>query len=295
MINPLLSDLAAVLAPSLLLTLIGFLWGRSSWQFDQEFVTRVVTNVGAPCLVFSALTKNPLPGHEVFAMSGATFVCLAIFAAVGSAVLAGAGLSLRTYLPSILFPNIGNMGLPICLFAFGERGLTLATVYFAATSVIQFTAGPAIAAGRPDLGFLLKVPFIYAVAAALAVGSAGLTMPQWVSNTVSLAGGLTIPLMLLALGVALARLRASSLPRATALSVLRIGLGVATGFGVAHLFGFTGAERGVLVIQSAMPTAVFNYLFASLFGTNPEEVAGLVLVSTTLSYATLPILVALVM
>lgn len=292
---PLLSDIAAVLAPSLLITIVGFMWGRSRHGFDQEFVTRLVTNVGAPCLVFSALTKTPLPGREVMAMSGATFVCLAIFAAVGSGVLLATRLSVRTYLPSVLFPNIGNMGLPICLFAFGERGLTLATVYFASVSVWQFTAGPAIAAGRFDLGFLLRVPFIYAVIAALVVGGFGLSMPQWLANTAGLAGGLTIPLMLLALGVALARLEARSLPRASALSVLRIGLGTATGFGVAHLFGFTGAERGVLVIQSAMPTAVFNYLFANLFRTDPEVVAGVVLISTVLSYLTLPFLVALVM
>lgn len=292
---PLLSDIAAVLAPSLLITLVGFAWGRSRHGFDQEFVTRLVTNVGAPCLVFSALTKTPLPGREVAAMSGATFVCLVIFATVGSAVLIATRLSVRTYLPSILFPNIGNMGLPICLFAFGERGLTLATVYFASVSVWQFTAGPAIAAGRFDFGFLLRVPFIYAVLAALVVGSFGLSIPQWATNTVGLTGGLTIPLMLLALGVALARLEARSLPRASALSVLRIGLGMATGFGVAHLFGFSGAERGVLVIQSAMPTAVFNYLFANLFRTEPEVIAGVVLVSTALSYVTLPFLVALVM
>lgn len=295
MTQHLLSDLAAVLAPSLLITLVGYLWGRSARVFDQDFVTRLVTNVGAPCLVFSALTKTPLPGREVLAMSGATLVCLAIFAVVGTAVLSLVRLSVRTYLPSVLFPNIGNMGLPICLFAFGERGLTLATVYFAATTVCQFTAGPAIAAGRFDPGFLLRVPFLYAVAAALTVGGFGVGMPQWVVNTASLAGGLTIPLMLLALGVALARLTASSLPRALGLSVLRIGLGVAVGFGVAHLFGFAGAERGVLVIQSAMPTAVFNYLFARLYRTEPEEIAGVVLVSTMLSYATLPVLVALVL
>lgn len=291
----LLSDLAAVLAPSLIITFAGFLWGRSRHGFDQDFVTRLITNIGAPCLVFATLTKAPLPGGEVAAMSAATFVCLAVFAVVGIPVLLVTRQSLRAFLPSILFPNIGNMGLPVCLFAFGERGLTLATVYFASTSVIQFTAGPAIASGRFDPKFILRVPFIHAVWLALLVGGLGVPMPQWVLNTTSLAGGMTIPLMLLALGVALARLSARSLPRATALSALRIGLGLATGFGVAHLFGFTGAERGVLVIESAMPTAVFNYLFARMYDNAPEEVAGIVLVSTVLAYLMLPFIVAVVM
>ena len=291
----LVSDLAAVLAPSLVLTLAGFLWGRSPHPFDQAFVTRLVTMVGAPCLVFSALTKTPLPGRDVAAMVTATTACLAVFALAGAAALLALRFRLRTHLPAVLFPNIGNMGLPICFFAFGERGLTLATIFFAITSVFQFTAGPAIASGKPSPAMLLKVPFIHAVWISLLVGGLGLAIPQWVANTASLAGGATIPLMLLALGAALARLEVAALPRAFVVSGLRIGIGIATGFAIAAAFGFTGAERGVIVVQSSMPSAVFNYLFARMHDNQPEEVAGVVLGSTLLSYAALPFVVAAVM
>jgi predicted permease len=101
--------------------------------------------------------------------------------------------------------------------------------------------------------------------------------------------------MLLGLGAALAEFRAQNKARQFALSAARIALGLAGGALVAWLFGMEGTERGVLIVQSAMPVAVFNYLFARMYGANPDEVAGLVLISTLLSYLTLPLVVAFAM
>jgi predicted permease len=290
----LLSGLGAVVAPVFLISLAGWAWARSGRAFDQKFVTDLITIVGSPCLVFSALTKMSFSGPEVARMAAATVTCLGLFAVVGLVLLTSARMSLRVYLPSLVFPNIGNLGLPVCLFAFGPEGLALAMIYFTLTAIGQFTLGPAMAAGRFDLGALLRLPFLYAVAAALAVRAAGVEVPKWIVNTSDLVAGLVIPLMLLALGVALAQLKVRSLARSTAMSVARLAMGLAGGWAVAELYGLEGAFRGVVIIESAMPVAVFNYLFARIYDNQPEEVAGMVLVSTVLSYLTLPLLVAAV-
>ncbi len=57
---------------------------------------------------------------------------------------------------------------------------------------------------------------------------------------------------------------------------------------VAAALGLEGTERGVLIVESTMPVAVLNYLFAARYNRSPEEVAGLVLVSTAISFVTLP-------
>jgi predicted permease len=44
-----------------------------------------------------------------------------------------------------------------------------------------------------------------------------------------------------------------------------------------------------------MPVAVSNYLFAQLYDRQPAEVAGMVLISTALSFATLPLLLLAVL
>ncbi len=123
----------------------------------------------------------------------------------------------------------------------------------------------------------------------------GFVGPKWLIDTLTMVGNVTIPLMLLGLGAALAGFRAQNKVRQTVLALSRIGLGVAGGAFVAWLFGMSGIERGVLIVQSAMPVAVFNFLFARMFGADPDEVAGLVLISTLASYVTLPFVVAFAM
>ena len=291
----LMSGLAAVILPVFLLSGVGYWWGRRRLPFDHHFITGIVTIVGSPCLIFATLSRVRFSAGEVAVMAAATAACLLLFAAIGLLGLRLARLPAKVYLPSLAFPNIGNMGLPVCLFAFGEDGLALAMIYYAVTTCCQFTLGPAIASGRLRIGELAKVPFVYAAAAAMVVALVGVTLPQWLINTTELAGGMTIPLMLIALGVALAELRIADLRRALALSVGRLMLGLVGGWLVATGFGLGGTMKGVVIIQSAMPVAVFNYLFARMYDSAPEEVAGLVLLSTLLSYVTLPVVVAILL
>ena len=119
--------------------------------------------------------------------------------------------------------------------------------------------------------------------------------PVWISNTVDLLAGVSIPLMLMALGVTIAKLRVRSIQRSVALSALRLGLGFALGVAMAELFGLTGISRGVLILQSAMHVAVMNFLFASRYQCEPEEVAGMIVASTALSFLTLPALLYVVL
>ena len=290
-----IAALFGVVAPVMVVTLVGYVWAIRKYDFDHGLITRLVTMVGAPAMVFSTFTGVSLPQDEMVRMAEASLACIALFAVMGLAVLSVARLPVRVYLPSLTFPNIGNMGLPVCLLAFGQSGFAMAMIYFALGTVLQFTAGPAIAAGKAHWSAPFRVPFIYAVVAALAVNFAHIPIPAWVASTATLLAGMTIPLMLLSLGVALAQLRAANLGRALTFSILRLAVGVGVGFAVSAALGLSPAERGVVVIQSAMPVAIFNFLFARMYDNRPDEVAGMVLISTILSYISLPLTVALVM
>jgi predicted permease len=129
---------------------------------------------------------------------------------------------------------------------------------------------------------------IYAVGLAVAVLASGATVPGWIWNTTEILGGFAIPLMLVTLGASLAELRVSKIGRGVALACCRLGIGFGVGVGIAALLDFSGVARGVLVLQCAMPAAVFNYLFAQRYSRAPEEVAGIVVISTLLAFALLP-------
>jgi len=285
-----LLEILSVITPVFICALIGFAWVKRGLEFDTGFVSSLVMNVGAPCLLFSTFMDIEI-GMQAFSMMAfATIIAMLAFGGVGFVILKLAGLDQRSFLPSQMFPNVGNMGLPLCLLAFGEEGLALALTYFMVNSVFGFTLGVSIVSGAFSWRDFLRNPIFQTVVITLLALVFDFTPPAWVLNTTSLLGQLTIPLMLLALGVSLGRFRISSLRRSLALSALRLVLGFAVSVGVATLLGLEGAARGILIMQSTMPIAVFSYLFAVRYKRNPEEVAGTVVISTLLSFLTLPLL-----
>ena len=285
-----LLDILSIISPVFICAVIGFLWMRAGYPFDTPFVSRLVTNVGAPCLIFSTFMEIELDMAAFTEMLGAAFLSIVIFGLAGVAALKSFGLSQRAFLPSQMFPNVGNMGLPLCLLAFGEEGLALGLTYFTVSIVFGFTVGMSISAGSLSLRELRRNPMFYAVLVTMAFVFADLGSPAWLYNTTKLLGGLTIPLMLIALGVSLASFRIASLKRSVSLSLMRLGLGFTVGLGLAALLGLEGAARGVLILQCSMPVAVFSYLFAVRYDRQPAEVAGTVVISTLLSFLSLPLL-----
>src|SRR5262249_48763408 len=133
----------------------------------------------------------------------------------------------------------------------------------------------------------------YAITIGLVGSYLHIQPPAWFANTISLIGGLTIPVMLMMLGGTLARLQVATLSRAIVLSALRIGAGAVVGAIVASLFGLPATARAVLILQCAMPVAVYCYLYAERWQCDPEEVAGLVFLSTVASVITVPALLSI--
>lgn len=289
------SDLFAIIAPVFVCAIIGYGWARRDMPFDNAFTTNLTSNIAFPCLIAGTLARLEI-GPEAFsqmAMGGLITVVATIGAA--AAMLKATGYAQRTYLPSLVFGNTGNIGLPLCLFAFGEEGLALAIVFFAIHVVIYFTFGIWISSGQGAVRLLLRTPLVWAVLLGVTLQLANIKLPVWIDNTIGLIGNMAIPLMLLTLGVSLAKLKVTSLRRSVILSIGRLAIGLAVGLAAAELLGLEGASRGILILESTTPVAVLNYLFAARYDRSPEEVAGLVLVSTTIFLITLPGLLLLVL
>lgn len=289
------TQLSAIVLPVFMTAGIGLAWAKTGTPFDARLVTSLVYNIGAPALILATFGKVTISPAALGEMALAAILCYASFAAIGTAVLKAARLPLADYLPSLIFPLTGSMGLPVCYFAFGDAGLAFALVYFTLGTVGTFTVGAAIAAGRMTLGHLFKTPAIYAVVVAVAMVMTETKAPAWFLNTTTLLGGVVIPAQLIALGVSLASLRVASMTRSVALSVLRLAMGFAIGWAIGAALDLEPLARAIVLLQSAMPVAVSNYLFAQLYDRQPVEVAGMVLISTALSFATLPLLLLAVL
>jgi predicted permease len=133
---------------------------------------------------------------------------------------------------------------------------------------------------------------LYGAIAGLAVLIADVHLPMWLANTLVALGDLLIPLMLMALGNTIGGLKTHNLPRAFGLGIARLVISFVVAVSVSFALGLSGVAQGVLVLQGAMPAAVFSYLFAAHYERHADDVAGIVLVSTLVGALLLPFLVS---
>jgi predicted permease len=290
-----ISDILAIITPVMVIVLIGYLWERRGLPFDNTMVTLLVINIGTPCLLLNSVLTNR-PDLAVMArISAAAVLVMVLTAVVAWVALRVMDLPMRAFLPAMVFGNTGNIGLPLCLFAFGPAGLALAIAYFATQSILQFSLGISLASGQMSWRRLFTSPALIAILIGCGLIYIDFALPRWVMNTLATLGNVTIPLMLMSLGTSLASLKVVGLHRSVGFSVFRLAGGFALSLVAVWMLHLEGAARGAVIIQSTMPSAVFNYLFAARYDNRPAEVAGIVFISTIFSFLALPLLMAFVL
>lgn len=279
-------------APVFILAAVGFVWVKAGFEYRVQFVTRLAMTLSVPCLIFVALMKSRV---DAAALTTITLASVVAYAAVTLALwglVALAGLDRRIFLAPLIFGNTGNLGLPLALFAFGETGLGLAVVIFAVMAVWSFTFGVWLVSGGGSPVRVLKEPLVGATLLGALFLWQGWQTPIWLTNTLQLTGQMAIPLMLITLGVAVARLHPRGIARALVLSLVKVALCTAIAWATGLAFALDRVALAVLVLQVATPVAVTSYLLAEKFQADPDAVAGLVVVSTLLSIVTIPLTLA---
>lgn len=289
------AEIMSIIAPVFICAAIGFGWARSGQAFDSQFISTLVMNIGAPCLIVGTLGKVNISAPHLSHIVMATVLVLLMTIVLSWMLCVMLGLSLRGFMASLCFPNSGNMGLPLSFFAFGNEGLGVALAVFLVMSCCHFSLGLALVSGRGSLYTVLRSPIVYAAMLSMALVYGDQQLPTWLQNTVDLLGGVSIPLMLITLGVSLQRLRVSDVYLSLGLAAARLLIGLSVGLLVVKLLALQGVVAAVVVLQSAMPAAVFNYLLAQRYNQQPEAVAGVVVVSTILSLVWLPFVLVLVL
>lgn len=281
-----------IVAPVFILAGIGFVWVKLGIEYRLEFVTRLSMTMAVPCLIFVALVNTTLDPAALTALSLASLVAYGAVTALVLLLVWGLRLNQGTFSAPLIYGNTGNLGLPLALFAFGEIGLEYAVVVFAVMAILSFTFGIWLVAGAGSFGKVLKEPLVWATVMGALFLWQGWKLPTFVDNTLGLIGQMAIPLMLITLGVAVARLSPGGIGRAVFLSVLKLVICVGCAWAAGIWFALDKAAFGILVLQVATPVAVTSYMLAAKYGDDTQSVAGLVVVSTVMSVGTLPLLLA---
>ncbi len=283
-----------IVAPVFLLAAIGYFWVKLGHEYRVRFVTQLAMTLSVPCLVFTALMKADINPQTLSAVSLASVVAYALVTIAAFLLVRIAGLDQRTYLAPLIFGNTGNLGLPLALFAFGDEGLGYAVVIFAIMGIYSFTFGVWLVSGGGSLLRVIKEPLVAATLLGALFLWQGWETPLFLTNALTLIGQMAIPLMLITLGVALARLTPGRLGLPILLSAIKVAFCAAIAWAVGLWFGLAPMPFGVLVLQISTPVAVTSYLLAEKYGADADSVAGVVVISTLISVVTLPVILAFV-
>ena len=284
-----------VLFPVFFIIGIGYYIGKKDPKFNTQFITNLAGTIGTPAMIFYTITTTGITLEIFIEYFIYAVVILGAFAVVGFFFLIFLKKDPITELPPLFLPNTGNMGIPICLFAYGTAGLGVASAIASVIILFHFTIGILLASKKFSLTILIKNGPIYGIIAAVLFLYFDWDVPGYLENTTFLLTYTTIFLVLMALGVALTRLKVVSWTHAAILGAVRVILGPIIGFALINFLGLTGFMAGVLFIQSAMPSAVLTYLVGSMYSDKRavDNIASVIVSSTLMSFLTIPIVVYL--
>jgi predicted permease len=280
-----------VLFPVFFIIGIGYFLGKKNPNFDTSFITTYAGNFGTPALVIFALTAGGVT-FEVF--KEFFFYALILLSAFGIIGLIFLIIMKKDYireLPTFILPNTGNMGIPICLFAYGEMGMGIAAAISSLVVLLHFTLNIFLAKRAFDFQTIFKSPAFYAIIITVLFLYFEQPVPQFVMNTVMLLAYGMIVMILMSLGVALTQMKVFSFKDAVITSTGRVILGPIIGFILIKIFGLSGVSAGVILIQSSMPSAILCYLVASMYSPKiiVDNISSTIVVSTIMSLVTIPI------
>ena len=282
-----------VLFPVFFVIGIGYYLGKKTPNINTDSITNFAGNVGTPGMIFytittTGVTLNIFTEYFIYAL-----IIITGFSIVGFLFLLLLKRDYISELPPLILPNTGNMGIPICLFAYGTAGVGVASAIASVVILLHFTIGVLLAKKSFSIKILIKNMPVYAILLSVMFLYFKWEVPGFIENTTFLLTYATIFLVLMSLGIALSRLKVKSWTHASILGAVRVIVGPIIGFLLIKLLNLNGFAAGVLLIQSCMPSAVLTYLVGSMYSSKKvvDSVASVIVASTLMSFITIPIVV----
>ena len=282
-----------VIVPVFFVIGIGYYLGKKNPEINTDFITTFAGNVGTPAMIFYTITTTGVTLSVFTEYFIYALIIIGGFSFIGILFLLLLKKDFISELPPLILPNTGNMGIPICLFAYGTAGLGVASAIASVVILLHFTLGVLLAKKSFSLEIIIRNMPIYGIIVSVIFLYFEWDVPGYLENTTFLLTYATIFLVLMSLGIALSRLKVVSWTHASILGAVRVIIGPLIGFGLIKFLNLDGFAAGVLLIQSCMPSAVLTYLVGSMYSEKKvvDSVASVIVTSTVMSFITIPIVV----
>lgn len=282
-----------ILGPVLVLVAVGALIARRV-GIPADPLAKLAYWIIGPAFIFDSLANAELAADALGRLALASFLAF-VASAVAAAVLSARLPPDRraAVVTTGAWGNTGNFGLAIVTFTFDEAALPYAAVCLVVVNTSGLILGVASAhGGWRGIALAFTRPMTIVVLPALLVNFADLDLPLAVDRPIGLLAGAIIPVMLITLGIQLGQMGWPQLDldvgRALAAKLL---LQPIAAVGAVALLGLDDVAGGAVVLQAAMPAAVFTVVLAIEQRTRPDETATIVMAGTLASIATLPLVI----
>jgi malate permease and related proteins len=271
---------------------VGYFYARRA-KPDLTWLNKVNLDVLAPLLIFTAMADK---GFDI--VKAAPLVLGGIVVVLVSGLMAWPlakwrGWDVRGFVPTMMFNNCGNMGLPLALLAFGQAGLSAAVALFVASSLLHFTVGVKFMSPQASIKELLTTPLSIAMIVGLICAFAKPPVPAPLFEGLKMLGNAAIPLMLFSLGARIASSDMAASAVGLAGAALRPVSGMIGAVLAIALIPLAPVEQAQLILFAALPPAVLNVLLAENYKAHPEQVAATVVWSHLASLLFVPLALAL--
>jgi predicted permease len=287
-----IARILGIILPVFVVILVGYLYARRV-RPDMSEVNRLSMLILGPALVFSALASKEFDVAE-----NAPLIAASIGVVLGSGLLAWpvarlARIDYRTLVPTAMFNNCGNMGLPLAVLAFGQAGFSAMVALFTISNLMQFTLGYRIIDHHAKLLHFLRNPMVWATVLGFAFALTHPPMPDWAHFGIKMVGDALIPVMLISLGVRLFEVRWDDWRIGVIGGIACPVTGIVMALLLAPVLGLSDTQRGLLILFGALPPAVLNFMVAEQLRQEPAKVASIVLIGNVMSVIFVPVGLAL--
>jgi len=266
---------------------------------NTEALSQSILYIFSPALVFHGLSTTDLPLTNlvnILIFSFLLLICLYIVGQLLGFLTHSEGGTKKTLIISSIFMNAGNYGLPVAYFAFGDEGLTTAIVFFVIQATLGWTVGIFLATQGSQstidsIKTVFKVPTTYAAILGVTASAISINIPSWLLKSTDILCDAAIPAMLIILGIHIgSKIRITKLKPVIAAGLVRLLISPLIAYGITLLLPLTLLETKILILVSAMPTAVFTIILATEYGGDPELSSNIVIGSTVFSLLTVTVL-----
>lgn len=287
-----IQDAFLILLPLIILAAGGYLT-TLFFSLSEDTLVRVVTDFFMPLLVFHSLYTSKINLQETLKLGGAVSFVLFFLLIVSLFYCRFFRIDKRAFLPPIIFMNSGFLGIPLMELWGGGAAMNQIIIYDQVQTFYIFTIGIVIVAGGLKLSGLIEIirtPLLWAIILGFGLRYLEIGVPTPLLRAFHYSGAGAPALATFALGCSLRKRKVKADPHLISGLLLRFVFGFAAGLMAVHIFGISGVARSVVLIASALPSAVFSVVLPLRYGVDARFAGGMVLLSTLAGVFVIPLI-----